>query len=159
MFIKESTVKAFTALIKAEYSTHLFFNYAANYAAQNGYTIAYQYFIKEATEEIGHTQKLQSYLLDMQAGVDFPTLDYTKPEFTSLIDIIQKASDLMIVVKDAYEAVCNSVLDEELTTFEFLQKFIKIQRHAIGYWSNLADTTKDLEPTKFNQLFIQQYLK
>lgn len=159
MHIKESTVKAFSTLIKVEYNTHLFFNYAANYAAQNGYTTAYEYFIKEATEEVVHTQKLQQYLLDMQASVDFPMLDYTKPEFTSLIDIIQKASDLMIIVRDAYELVSNSVLDEELTTFEFLQKFIKIQRKAIGYWSNLVDTTKDLEPTKFNQLFIQQYLK
>lgn len=159
MLIKETTAKAFPSLIKLEYKTHFFFNCAANWCAKNGYQDAYEYFKKESLDEINHTQMLQEYLLDNQADVVFPELDYSEPTFSSLIDIIQQSLDLMVLVKDGYEIVSVKIFDEDNVSFNFLQKFIKIQRGAIAYWSNLVDTTKDLEPTKFNQLYLQKFLK
>lgn len=155
-----SSVKVINDRLFDEYTAHFFYRNAANWCKGVGYNNATAFFEKEAQNELGHAEKLQQYLVDWNIT---PTMPAVKPNinFASLIDIVNKAYLLEYDLYTKYNSDSMKVFESDITTFDFLQEFRKIQFESVVEYSDLLNAAQLIDPTNLLDIlhFEEIYFK
>lgn len=154
----QESVQYITPRIGDEYKAMYFYRSAANWAKDNGFFKAAKYFDHESKEELEHSEILQNYLVDWNVLPDLPAI--SKPEtFKSLYEIIQNAYKLEYELYEAYEDTSMKVFNlPDPCSFDFLQKFRKIQTESVAKYADMLNMLDGVDPTKFNLLLIEEKL-
>ena len=127
--------------LKDEYTAHYFYRNAANWCKDKAYNKAAAYFEAEAASELTHAEKLQNYLVDWNV---LPVIAPIKsiPNYTNLIDIINKAYDMELGLLISYNENSQTIFPICLSTIDFLQKLRKIQTESVAEYSDLLNAAQ-----------------
>jgi ferritin len=154
--LSDKVVKLLTERIKDEYVAHYFYRAATNWCNDMNYKKAASFFEKEASSELEHAENLQKYLTDFNI---IPNIPPVKPShtFTSLIDIINGAYEMELGLMKAYNENSHEVFSDDITTFDVLTKFRKIQKEAVIEYNDLINGYNLIDKTdKFQILYFEQ---
>ena len=139
-----------------EYTAHFFYRNATNWCKNAAYNKAATYFEAEAVSELGHAEKLQNYLVDWNIQ---PTMPAVKPNivFMSLIDIVNKAYFLEYGLFEKYNTDSHKLFESDITTFDFLGEFRKIQKDSVVEYSDLLNAAMLINTeNRFDILYFEQ---
>jgi len=124
-----------------EYRAHYHYRNAANWCGDKGYKKAAAFFAEEATSELEHALKLQNYIVGWNAVPIIPPIK-SIPQFSHLIDIVNKSYDLEYQLLKAYNDVSSQVLLSDLSTFDFLQELRIIQNQSVAEYADLLNAAE-----------------
>lgn len=142
--------------LKDEYTAHFYYRNAANWCRSKNYKKAASYFDNESTSELEHAQKIQNYLTDWNIDFTMPSAT-TEQEFENLVDIINKAYQMEYELLQCYNQNSSQVFNSDLTTFDFLQDFRKIQNDSVIEYSDLLNALELVDYNdKFQLLYFEQ---
>lgn len=157
--LNEVVASSLNARIGDEFTAHYFYNAAHNWCMDKNYKIAAAFFAGETASELEHAQKLQKYVIDWNATVTIPNVTMNF-DFESLPDIIEKAYQLELDLLNAYVKDSQAIFGIDLSTFDFLQKFRKIQNASVIEYSDLLaaleliDVNSKLDILHFEELYL-----
>lgn len=135
-----------------EYSAHYFYRQATNYCENVGYLNAAAYFKAEAADELTHAEGIQKYIVDWNM---MPVLSpVSSPEkVMGLVDIIDKAYKMEFDLYQAYEEAGKLMLQKDLCTFSFVQKYMDIQVKSVAEYATLLNRLELINKEDKNWLF------
>jgi ferritin len=139
--LNPQTVKLLIERIGDEYTAHYFYRNAANWCQDKAYKKAAAFFAQEATNELGHAEQVQKYLVDWNVMPFIPKVEMV-PSFTNLIDIINKAYDLEYDLFQKYNTTSATVFSSDLATFDFLQELRMGQRESVAEYADLLNAAQ-----------------
>lgn len=158
--LNEAVANALNARIGDEYAAHFFYNAAHNWCMDKNYKHAAAFFAEETMSELEHAQKLQKYLVDWNCTPVLPKTE-TNFEFTSLLDIIEKAYKLELDLFNKYMKDSQAIFGIDLATFDFLQEFRSIQNDSVIEYSDLLaaleliDINSKLDILHFEEMYFE----
>jgi ferritin len=153
--LDQKTIGILTDRIKDEYTAHYFYRAAANWCQDMNYKKAFAFFKGEADDELTHAVKLQEYMADFNIIAEIPQADI-KHEFKNLIDIIHGAYQMELALMKAYNKDSQDLFSSDITTFDFLTKFRKIQKGAVVEYNDLINATNLVDKNdKFQVLYFE----
>jgi hypothetical protein len=91
--------------------------------------------------ELEHALKLQNYIVGWNAVPIIPPIK-SIPQFSHLIDIVNKSYDLEYQLLKAYNDVSSQVLLSDLSTFDFLQELRIIQNQSVAEYADLLNAAE-----------------
>jgi ferritin len=154
--LSDKVVKLLTERIKDEYTAHYYYRAATNWCNDMNYKKAASFFEKEASSELEHAETLQKYLTDFNIIPNIPSVNPTHT-FTGLIDIINGAYEMELGLMKAYNGSSHEVFVDDITTFDVLTKFRKIQKEAVVEYNDLINGYNLIDKTdKFQILYFEQ---
>jgi ferritin len=154
--LSDKVVKMLTDRLKDEYTAHYYYRAAANWCTDVNYKKAAAFFNAEADDELTHAVRLQEYMTGFNIVPEIPTAP-TKHDFSNLIDIVNGAYTMELNLMKAYNKDSQTVFTDDLTTFDFLTKFRKIQKGAVVEYNDLVNATNLVDKTdKFQVLYFEQ---
>lgn len=157
--LQSSIVKLLTDRISDEHKAFYFYRAASNWCKDKGFFKASAFFQTEATDELEHSKKLQDYLVDWNVVPELPTIESPAEDFSSLVEIIEKAYDIEYALYEEYEDISMTIFKmPDPCTFDFLQEFRTIQRTSVAEYSDKLNVLNGVEPTKINLLLIEKNL-
>ena len=154
--LDDQSVQLLTERIKDEYTAHYFYRNAANWCKNKNYSKAATFFDAEADSELEHAKGLQNYLIDFNIQPTIPQAE-TNKVFNSLVDIISGAYRMEYSLMESYNQNSSALFTTDLTTFDFLQEYRKIQKDAVVEYSDLLNALQLIDNTdKFQILYFEQ---
>lgn len=139
-----------------EYNAYYFYRNAANWCKGANYKNAAVFFDGEAAAELGHAQGLQDYLTQWNLLPQIPQVE-TVREFSSLIDIINKAYVIEYDLLQKYSVNQQELLLVHPATFNFIQKYVDIQNGEVSEYSDLLNAACLINPNnKLDVLIFEQ---
>ena len=153
--LSDKVVKFLNDRIKDEYYAHYLYRAAANWCHDMNYKKAAAFFDADANAELEHAQGIQKYMTDFNI---LPTFIKTEQnhKFDDLIDIIYKAYEFELYLMKAYNKDSASVLTEDLTTFDFLQKYREIQKESVIEFNDLINASNLInKDNKFEVIYFE----
>jgi ferritin len=154
--LSDKVVKILTDRIKDEYTAHYYYRAAANWCQDMNYTKAAEFFKAEAADELTHAEELEEYMVDFNIQPEIPQAP-TKHSFKNLIDIINGAYEMELGLMQEYNKNSNDLFTEDITTFDVLGKFRKVQRKAVIEYNDLINASNLVDKTdKFQILYFEQ---
>lgn len=149
-------VPSLLKVMQYEMNTYGYYRTAHNWAANAGYDIAAKYFSKEASDEVLHTEKIQSFLNDWGCVYAIPTMEVSE-EFVSLPDIVVKTYELMVVIYQAYSRLADEAYSVDKSAYNLAMEFVQIQYDAAAYWRTKVDQLKLInQGNKLDVLIYEQ---
>lgn len=155
-FLSDETVQLLTQRIKDEYTAHFFYRNAANWCKNKNYAKAASFFDSEASSELEHAKGLQDYLVDFNIQ---PVIEQTETNrvFHSLVEIISEAYKMEYSLMEEYNRSSSTLFTTDLTSFDFLQEYRKIQKDAVVEYSDLLNALQLVDHNdKFQILYFEQ---
>jgi ferritin len=154
--LPEKTIKILTDRIRDEYAAHYYYRAATNWCDNMNYKKAAAFFENEAKDELEHSETLQKYMTDFNIIPEIPTAKISH-SFNSLEEIINGAYEMELALMKDYNKDSQDVFADDITTFDILTKFRKIQKGAVVEYNNLINglsliNSKD----KFQVLYFEQ---
>lgn len=152
--LPSEVAKMLNERINDEYGHHYFYRQVANYCENVGFMKAAKYFHEEALEEQGHSQIIQKYLTDWNV---MPVLMPIEPptKVTSLVDALETAYEKEYELYESYEEMSADLLKAgELSTFDFLQQFRKIQTEALATYSTFLNQLETIDKSDKNWVYM-----
>jgi ferritin len=154
--IPSKSIDILTDRIKDEYTAHYYYRAAANWCQDMNYKKAAEFFTKEAESELEHAQKIQEYMVDFNIQPEIPQADI-KHTFDNLIDIINGAYKMELALMKQYNKDSQELFSEDITTFDFLTKYRKIQKEAVVEYNDLINASNLVDKKdKFQVLYFEQ---
>jgi ferritin len=154
--LSDKVVKILTDRIKDEYHAHYMYRAAANWCHDMNYKKAAAFFDADAITELEHAQGLQKYMTDFNIVPSIPKSDSTF-NFKGLIDIIYQAYTFELELMNSYNRDSHSVFQDDITTFDFLEEYRKIQRESVVEFNDLINGANLVDKTdKFQILYFEQ---
>jgi ferritin len=154
--LDEETISLLNERIKDEYTAHYFYRSAANWCKNMNYKKAASFFDAEADSELTHAKGIQDYMADWNVIPNFGSDNDTR-EFSSLVDIINNAYEMELGLMNEYNKNSSTLFTNDLTTFDFLQDYRKIQKDAVIEYSDLLNALLLIDNTdKFQVLYFEQ---
>lgn len=153
--LSDKVVKFLNDRIKDEYYAHYLYRAAANWCHDMNYKKAAAFFDADAIKELEHAQDIEKYMTDFNI---LPTFTKTEQnhKFDDLIDIIYKAYEFELYLMKAYNKDSASVLTDDLTTFDFLQKYREIQKESVIEFNDLINASNLINKNnKFEVLYFE----
>jgi ferritin len=153
--LSDKTIKILESRIKDEYTAHYFYRAAANWCKDMNYKKAAVFFDSEADDELSHAKMLEEYMTDFNI---LPTIQKaeTTHTFDNLIDIINGAYEMELGLMKAYNKDSQSVFSDDITTFDVLTKFRKIQKKAVVEYNDLINGSNLVDKKdKFQVLYFE----
>lgn len=153
--LSDKVITFLNARIKDEYYAHYLYRAAANWCHDMNYKKAAAFFDADAIKELEHAQGIEKYMTDFNI---LPTFTKTEQnhKFDNLIDIIYKAYEFELYLMKAYNKDSASVLTEDLTTFDFLQKYREIQKESVIEFNDLINASNLIDKNnKFEVLYFE----
>lgn len=153
--LSDKTIKILEARIKDEYTAHYFYRAAANWCRDMNYKKAAVFFDSEADDELSHAKMLEEYMTDFNI---LPTIQKaeTSHTFDNLIDIINGAYEMELGLMKAYNKDSQTVFSDDITTFDVLTKFRKIQKKAVVEYNDLINGSNLVDKKdKFQVLYFE----
>jgi ferritin len=120
------------------YASNLY-KYLANQMQRLGLFGCQKYFLKESAEELTHYQEIVDYINDLGDIADMPQVDAISDMINGIGTALNLAYETEKVLLYQYVEIYEQVEDEmeDCITAQFLLKFIKIQRKAVGEYGDL----------------------
>jgi ferritin len=154
--LNNKVIRLLTERLKDEYYAHYLYRAAANWCHDMNYKKAAAFFDADANTELEHATMLQTYMTDFNINPQIPSAQ-TKFKFDNLIDIIHQAYQFELRLMKSYNENSHSVFKEDLTTFDFLQKFRDIQKESVVEFSDLINASNLIDKEdKFQVLYFEQ---
>ena len=136
--LSNDIVEILDARIGDEYTAHYFYRNAANWCKNANYPKAAAFFDEEAADELTHAQSIQNYLTQWNALPNIPA-EMVPNTMTSLIDCINAAYEFEYGLLLAYSEMQMKMDKSNPAHFNFVQKFVDIQNHSVGVFSDLLN--------------------
>ena len=150
------TTKILTDRIKDEYIAHYYYRAAANWCQDMNYKKAAGFFNAEADDELVHAKEIQDYMTGFNIIPEIPQAP-TKHSFDNLMDIIVGAYKIELALMKEYNKDSQELFSSDLTTFDFLKKYRKIQKNAVVEYNDLINAGELIDKTdKFQVLYFEQ---
>ncbi len=145
-------------LISEEYKAFYTYKAISNFCRSVGFFQAADFFQKEADNELQHSAKIQSYLVDWNVLPALPPISPTT--FTpSLKGCIEAAYKMEYALYEVYEDVSYKILEkEDICTFDFLQEFRTLQTKSVAEYSDMLNMLEGEEDDKMNMLLLEKKL-
>lgn len=154
--LSEKTIKILTERIKDEYTAHYFYRAANNWCNDMNYKKAAEFFENEAKDELEHAETIQKYMTDFNIIPEIPTAKISHT-FNSLEEIINGAYEMELALMKAYNKDSQTLFSEDITTFDLLTKFRKIQKGAVVEYNDLINGLSLVDSNdKFQVLYFEQ---
>jgi ferritin len=154
--LSEKVVRILNDRIKDEYYAHNLYRAAANWCHDQNYKKAAAFFDADSKTELEHAEMIQNYMTDFNI-VPFVEGNKDKFEFDNLIDIIHQAYEFELYLMKQYNKDSQDVFRDDLTTFDFLQQFRKIQQDSVVEFSDLINASNLVNKSdKFQVLYFEQ---
>jgi ferritin len=154
--LSDKTITILTNRLKDEYTAHYYYRAATNWCNDANYKKAGAFFENEAKDELGHAETLQQYMTDFNIIPEIPQADI-KHKFTNLIDIINGAYKMELGLMMSYNKDSQDLFSDDITTFDVLTKFRKIQKGAVIEYNDLINGYNLIDKTdKFQVLYFEQ---
>jgi ferritin len=154
--LSDKTIKILNSRIGDEYTAHHYYRSATNWCNDMNYKKAASFFEKEAVSELEHAEKIQKYMTDFNIIPQIPKVE-TKHSFNDLIDIIDGAYKMELGLMMSYNKDSQDVFSDDITTFDFLTKFRKIQKEAVVEYNDLINGYSLINKNnKFEVLYFEQ---
>lgn len=142
--------------LQDEYTAHYFYRNAHNWCKDAGYNKAAAFFEAEAAAELSHAEKLQKYITDWNMLPSIPPISIT-PNFTHLIDIINKAYKLEYNLFLQYNSNSASVFPMDIATFDFFQELRIGQRESVAEYADLLSAAQLIDvSSKLDILYYEE---
>lgn len=154
--LSERVVNLLNDRIKDEYYAHSLYRAAANWCHDQNYKKAASFFDADAKTELEHAEMIQKYMTDFNI---VPYVEGSKEEFEfdNLIDIVHQAYEFELYLMRRYNKDSQEVFAEDLTTFDFLQQFRKIQQDSVVEFNDLINASNLVDKSdKFQVLYFEQ---
>jgi ferritin len=139
-----------------EYTAYFFYRNAANWCKGMNYNKAGEFFEAEAANELEHSRGLQDYLTQWNI---FPTIPQapTTMNFTSLIDVVNKAYEMEYGLLEKYSSDQKVFFDVHPATFNFIQKYVDFQNQEVAEYSDLLNALELIDiNNKLDVLFFEK---
>lgn len=154
--LSDKVVKILTDRIGDEYTAHHYYRAAANWCEDKNYKKAKEFFAAEAASELEHAEKIENYMTGFNIIPQIPQVK-TKHTFTNLIDIIIGAYKMELGLMQEYNKDSQDVFNDDITTFDFLTKFRKIQKEAVVEYNDLINASELINKNdNFQVLYFEQ---
>jgi len=154
--LSDKTVKILTERLKDEYTAHYYYRAATNWCNDMNYKKAGAFFENEAKDELEHAETLQKYMTDFNIIPEIPVAKISHT-FKDLIDIINGAYEMELGLMNAYNKDSQIVFSDDITTFDVLTKFRKIQKGAVVEYNDLINGYSLIDKNdKFQVLYFEQ---
>ena len=154
--LNNKVIRLLTERLKDEYYAHYLYRSAANWCHDMNYKKAAAFFDADAKTELEHAEMIQNYMTDFNINPTIPP-SQTKFKFENLIDIIHQAYQFELKLMRSYNENSQSLFKEDLTTFDFLQKFRDIQKDSVVEFSDLINASNLIDKEdKFQVLYFEQ---
>ena len=122
-----------------EYEAHFFYQNAANYCENVGYTLFAKYLKNEAADELIHAGKLQKFLNDWGIMFTIPLVEVS-PKFTGLPDILEKAYQIECDLYEAYNDNANTVENIDRSAYNLMLEMVAIQYSSVAEYRTFIDS-------------------
>ena len=154
--LNNKEIKLLTDRLKDEYYAHYLYRSAANWCHDMNYKKAAAFFDADAKTELELAEMIQNYMTDFNVNPQIPSVE-NKFKFDNLIDIIHQAYQFELRLMKSYNENSHSIFKEDLTTFDFLQKFRDIQKDSVVEFSDLVNASNLIDKEdKFQVLYFEQ---
>jgi ferritin len=154
--LDSKTVQILTDRLKDEYIAHYYYRAAANWCQDKNYKKAAEFFNNEADDELVHAKGLQQYMTDFNIIPVIPQAP-TSHSFDGLVDIIYGAYKVELALMKEYNKNSQELFTSDITTFDFLTKYRKIQKGAVVEYNDLINAIDLIDKTdKFQVLYFEQ---
>ena len=154
--LSDKIVKILTERLKDEYTAHYYYRAATNWCNDMNYKKAGAFFENEANDELKHAERLQKYMTDFNIIPQIPTAKINHT-FKDLIDVINGAYEMELALMKAYNKDSQTVFSDDITTFDVLTKFRKIQKGAVVEYNDLINGYELINKNdKFQVLYFEQ---
>jgi len=151
--LKPTTIEILNARIGDEYTAHYFYKSAANFCNNLGFFNAGKFFDGESKSELDHANGLMDYLVKWNCKPNIPSTP-TNFKIEGLVDCIEKAYDLEFDLLNKYNDSSKKLLVQDMTTFDFLQGYRKIQDESVAEYSDLLNALTLIDSEDKFQLFM-----
>jgi len=154
--LDSKTIQILTDRIKDEYIAHYYYRAAANWCQDMNYKKAAEFFKNEADDELTHAKGIQEYMVDFNIIPEIPQAP-TSHSFDGLVDIIYGAYKVELALMKEYNKNSQELFTSDITTFDFLTKYRKIQKSAVVEYNDLINAIDLIDKTdKFQVLYFEQ---
>lgn len=154
--LPEKVSKILTERIGDEYKAYFFYRNAANWCKEKNYKKASAFFEGEASAELEHSKGLQDYLTQWNLIPSIPPAPTTE-SFESLVDIINKAYEIEIVLLEKYSQDQKMFFEEHPASFNFIQKYVDYQNDEVAEYADLLNGLMLIDHNnKFEVLYFEQ---
>ena len=138
-----------------EYEAHYLYANAANWCDNTGYTLAADFFKKEAADELVHAGKLQKFLNNWGVFFTIPSVT-VEPKFTSLPDIIKKGYAIEVELYKSYNSDVEQIEKMDKSTYSLLLEMVNIQYDSVAEYRTLIDKLNLIDDTDKFQVFMYE---
>lgn len=154
--LNEAIVTLLTDRIKDEYTAHYYYRNAANWCKDANYVKAAAFFEAEAVNELEHAKMLQDYITSWNVVPMIPSTTPDSTKFDNLIEIVNGGYKLEYNLLVDYNDISSKLFTIDLTTFDFLQQFRKIQNESVAEYSDLLNAANLINVNnKFEVLYFE----
>ena len=154
--LDETIVTLLTDRIKDEYTAHYYYRNAANWCKDANYVKATAFFEAEAVNELEHAKMLQDYMTSWNVVPMIPPVTPDSTKFDNLIQIINGGYKIEYNLLVDYNDISSKLFTIDLTTFDFLQQFRKIQNESVAEYSDLLNAANLINVNnKFEVLYFE----
>jgi len=154
--LDSKTIQILTDRIKDEYIAHYYYRAAANWCQDMNYKKAAEFFKNEADDELTHAKGIQEYMVDFNIIPEIPQAP-TSHSFDGLVDVIYGAYKVELALMKEYNKNSQELFTSDITTFDFLTKYRKIQKSAVVEYNDLINAIDLIDKTdKFQVLYFEQ---
>lgn len=154
--LPEEVIGLLNERIGDEYKAYFFYRNAANWCKDANYNKAAEFFNGEAANELEHSKGLQDYLTQWNTVPTIPTPEVSQ-NFTSLIDIINKAYQIEYTLFMKYSNDVTGMLQLHPGTFNFLQKYVDYQTDEVAEYADLLNALELVDiNNKLDVLFFEK---
>lgn len=154
--LNETIVTLLTDRIRDEYTAHYYYRNAANWCKDANYVKAAAFFEAEAVNELEHAKMLQDYMISWNVVPMIPSTTPDSTKFDNLIEIVNSGYKLEYNLLVDYNDISSKLFTIDLTTFDFLQQFRKIQNESVAEYSDLLNAANLINVNnKFEVLYFE----
>lgn len=154
--LNETIVTLLTDRIRDEYTAHYYYRNAANWCKDANYVKAAAFFEAEAVNELEHAKMLQDYMISWNVVPMIPSTTPDSTKFDNLIEIVNGGYKLEYNLLVDYNDISSKLFTIDLTTFDFLQQFRKIQNESVAEYSDLLNAANLINVNnKFEVLYFE----
>lgn len=153
--LSEKIIDILNKQIKRELMSSQIYRGMSCWLDNEGWVDAPKYFFTSAQEELVHMDKVYQYLFDRNVLAKVPVTEEVKQEFENIREVIESSLEHEINVTKNWEEISEIAKDEEdSTTYEFAQWFLKEQVEEENKWRDILDKMNlELPKWRLDELF------
>lgn len=144
--LSDNIEKILNAQILNEMDSSALYRAMSNCLEHRGWVGAAKLWKKYSSEEVGHAEKIMSYMQDRDCKPIIPGTTQPQQMFEDIVDIVNKSDAHEVLITSQWKKIASEAMKEaDLMTFELAQWFIKEQTEEeakVLYWIDRIEMYK-----------------